>query len=415
MPTRALAFLVLAGCLDPKPLDSGDEGDDSGSGSGGPSAFDVNDGTVAVGEVVTLEGLVVTSPVTRDGEGFFVADPDGGAGSGLYVWGPSAMAALTTVPAMGDEVAITGQVQDFYGWIELTIGSPDDVDVTGTATVPAPVDLGTGEGVDWSQYESVLVTIADQDILEIDQYNTATLSGGVDLDDGFVYLDFGCGGHYDTVTGIVFYRYEEWSVNPRSEDDLAGYTGGGSSGPSTVADVQGGETCGDVELTGLVVTSPVVEKDGDSTFFAQDAGGGEWAGIAIFVPGNVVDLQVGDVIDVTGSVSEYYGFTEVFVDDVANLVVTGTGESPVATTLTAAPSDWEPYEGVLVSLEGVEVTGAVSDYGQWPTSYGIALDDLFGEVSAAEGDVFATATGLVYYSFEEWNLEPRTSADLVRD
>lgn len=415
MPTRTLALLVLAGCLGPKPLDSGD-GDDSGTGgAGGTSAYDVNDGTVAVGEVVSLEGLVVTSPPTRDGEGFFVADPDGGAGSGLYVWGPSAMAALTTVPAVGDEVKITGEVQDYYGWIELTIGSADDVEVTGTATVPAPVDLGTGEGVDWSQYESVLVTLADQDILEIDQYNTATLSCGVNLDDGFVYLDFGCGGHYDSVTGIVFYSYEEWSVNPRTEDDLGAFTGSGTSGASTVADVQAGETCGDVELSGLVVTSPVVEKDGDSTFFAQDAGGGEWAGIAIFVPGTVVDVQVGDVIDVNGSVSEYYGFTEVFVDDAASLVVTGSGETPVATTLTAAPSDWEPYEGVLVSLEGVTVTGDVTDYGQWPTDFGIQIDDLFGEVTAANGDVFATATGLVYYSFEEWNLEPRTADDLVRD
>lgn len=412
MPTRILPFLLLGACLAPKSSETGD-GDDSGStggGSDGVTAYDVNDGTIAIGEIVTLEGLVVTSPLTREGEGFFVADPAGGAGSGLYVWGPSAMEAVSVL--QGDEVTITGEIQDYYGWLELTIGNADDVQVTGEAAVPAPVDLGTGEGVDWSQYESVLVTLADQTITGVDQYNTATLSGGIDLDDGFVLMDHGCGGTYASVGGIVFYSYEEWSINPRTLDDLGAFTGGGTSAGS-VADVQQGTACGSVSLTGLVVTSPVDFDGEDSMFFVQDAGGGAYSGLAVFVPGAEVDVQVGDVVDVSGDVSEYYGFTELFVSDATTLVQTGGDAMPVSETLTAAPSDWEPYEGMLITLSDVEITGEMTDYGQLPTSYGILIDDLFVLTNAEEGDVFSSVTGVLNYSYEEWNLEPRTASDLV--
>ena len=78
-PALFLLFLAtLPACIESKPLDTTDT-DDTTGGADGPSVFDVNDGTVPLESIVTLEGLVVTSPLNRDGDGFFVADPAGGA------------------------------------------------------------------------------------------------------------------------------------------------------------------------------------------------------------------------------------------------------------------------------------------------------------------------------------------------
>ena len=408
MTRLSLFLLALTACdLAPKPS-GGDTSDTGGSGGdGSPSAYTVNDGTVLPGTVLTLEGLVVTSGLTRDGEGFFVADPAGGPRSGLYVWGGPALVGDPAF-AVGDEVTVTGEVQDFYGWIEFKINGFDVVTVTGSATVPAPEDLGDGAGVDWSQYESVAVSLTGQTVTGIDSYNTATLSSGVMLDDGFQFLDLQCGGAFDRVGGIVFYRYEAHSVNPRGESDLGTYTPG-SSATATVADVQAGATCGEVRLEGVVATS-VDFGDEESTFFVQDPATG--AGVAVFTKGALFDVEVGDVLDLTGGVQEFYDLTEVVVTDLTTLTKTGTA-TPVATELAAAPSDWEPYEGQLLTLRDVEVTSEAS-YGQVATNYaGLFVDDLFVRFTSAPGQVWSRVTGVLHYSYGEWKLEPRTLDDIV--
>ena len=76
-----------------------------------------------------------------------------------------------------------------------------------------------------------------------------------------------------------------------------------------------------------------------------------------------IAVNVGDVVNVTGSVTEYYDCTQVSVQNASDVEVTGT-QDPSATTLSDTPSDWENYEGVLVSLSNVEV-GDDADYGQF--------------------------------------------------
>lgn len=407
-----IALLLSACNLAPEPLKEDTASDTaSGGGGGGGSGgvlAQVNDGTIAPGTVLTLDGLVVSSGLTREGEGFFVADPAGGPRSGLYVFGGPGLGEMPM--AVGDEVSVTGEVQDFYGWTEFRITGWDGVTVTGTATVPAPVDLGDGADVDWEQYESVAVRLTNQSIVGIDSYNTATLSGGVLLDDGFQYLDLQCGGSFDRVDGIVFYSYEQHSVNPRSDTDLGTYTAG-SGGTVTVADVQAGETCGGFTLEGVVVTSPSYDKDGTSTFFVQDPATG--AGVAVFTKNGPYSATVGDILSLSGTASEFYDLTEVVVDDVSTIVASGVS-TPVPVDLSAAPADWEPYEGQLLTLTDVTATSDPA-YGQVSTNYaGLFIDDLFVRFDVANGDSFGSVTGVLYYSYSEWKLEPRSEADLVR-
>ncbi len=413
MPTpkpALLSLVLLAACLDPQPLDDKSDTDDTSSSGAGATVFEVNDGTVPQDSVVTLEGLVVTSPMTRDGEGFFVADPAGGPNSGLYVWRQLGMDGLAV--AEGDEVRITGTPSEFYGWMELVVGSVDAIEVTGEATVPAPVALGDGAGVAWEDYESVVVTLDSQTVTAIDGFQTGTLSGGIKLDDGFQYLDYDCRGAFASVSGIVFYSYETHSINPRRDSDLGAYTAP-SPVAGTIASVQAGDVCGPVLVEGVVATTPGVEDEGSTTFFVQDAGGGPTSGVAVYVPDEVVTVAVGDVFTLAGSAEEFYDFTQLRVTDAAtNLTNTGTGSIPFAESLSAAPEDWEPYEGMLVTLADLTVTSD-AEYGEVQTNYGVKMDDLYYAHEAANGTTFATATGVLYYSYSEWKLEPRGAADLV--
>lgn len=411
MPTKTPALLLLAllgGCLNPKPLD--DSATDDTNGSDGPSIFDVNDGTIAVDALATLEGVVVTSPLNRDGDGFFVADPAGGANSGLYVWRQMGFSELTIAP--GDELRITGTVTEYYGWTEFVIDSIDDVEVTGEATIPAPVDLGDGAGADWESYESVAVTLTAQTVESVDAYNTGTLSGGIKLDDGFQYLEFDCRGSFESISGIVFYQYEAWSLNPRSDDDMVGYVAP-EAAPTTVAAIQAGDWCGPAILEDVVATTPAIDDgDGNSVFFVQDAGGGAMSGLGAFVPDTLVTVNAGDVVTLTGSATEFYDFTQVYMADATGLEAGGSTGTPVAESLSSAPSDWEPYEGMLVTLAGVSVTSD-QEYGEVQTDWTIKIDDLFYDHSLANGDALSMVTGVVYYSYSEWKLEPRTADDIV--
>ncbi|MDP2315154.1 MAG: hypothetical protein Q8P41_19800 [Pseudomonadota bacterium] len=412
MPTPKPALLplfLLAACLNPKVLDDTAGTDDTGStGGDGVTVFDVNDGTAPEGSPVTLEGLVVTSPVNRDGDGFFVADPAGGPNSGLFVWRQLGMDGLEV--AQGDEVRITGTPDEYYDWMEFVIGTVEDVEVTGEATQPPPVDLGDGAGVDWEEYESVVVSLQSQTVASMGSYN-GTLSAGILLDDGFQYLDYECRGAFESITGVVFYSYEAHSLNPRTDTDLGAYTAPERVN-ATIADLRTGVACGPVNFEGVVVTAPGAEDEGSTTFFVQDAGGGAASGLAVYTPDAIVTPNVGDVYTLSGSVEQFFDFTQLRVTDTAvDMTLTGTG-TPVSESLSEPPTDWEPYEGMLLTLADVTVTSE-EEFGEVQTNYVIAIDDLYYAHDAANGDTFSTVTGVLYYSFSEWKLEPRDASDLV--
>jgi hypothetical protein len=94
-----------------------------------------------------------------------------------------------------------------------------------------------------------------------------------------------------------------------------------------------------------------------------------------------------------------------------SIVVTGSATVPAPLVLTSAPSDWAPYDGVLITLQGVEVTESDAGYGEAETDFGINIDDYFVDFATTTG-TFYDATGLLnqYYG---WKLAPRSQDDLV--
>lgn len=414
----------MTACLTPVQKDGeGETGEtgDGGGGGGGVSVFDVREGRVADGETVTVTGALVSSPLTRAdkesgrSDGFFIQDPAGGERSGLYVWSQGQFGSELQLQE-GDEVTISGKISEYFGWTELVVGDASSITITGSGTLPAVADLGDGAGVDWDAWESVPVTLQDQTVESVNEYNTGTLTAGIGLDDGFVYNDYECRGHYASVTGIVFYSYEAWSINNRSEADLGAYTDGEVI-DTTVQAIRAGEVCGPARVSGVVSSAASFGEDDDRTYiFAQDPAGGPNSGIMVFSSDGFTAYDEGTTFDVVGSVASYFGLIQLYVGENGSITATGTGTAEPS-LVTAEETDWLQWQSVLVRLENVTAVTGINEYGQVQTDAGVFIDNLLYDFSAEEGTTWSSVTGPLYYtSYEdvpEYLVEPRYSADLV--
>ena len=398
-----LVILVSLGsaCINPEKKDDDNDQTDQ------TTIFDIQQGLVEEDTVVSLNNVLVSTPMTLEGDGFFIQDPAGGEYSGIYVYLQGSFSDLFL--SVGDQISLSGTYTEYYELSELTVTSETAISITGYNDLPTtPVSDVT----DWEPYEGVVVQLADQEVQDCtNQYGEVGLSEGIQMDDAFFPFDASKGDTFETVSGAITYSYGEFKLWPRSEEDLSGKTDGPGC-TSTIAEIQSEGIEGGVELEGVVVTSGMT-YDGEG-FFIQDMGGGEYSGIYVYtayLDEGAIDPQVGDVIDISGSVTEYYDFTELILDNPDNMVVTGSAE-PVASLLTEAPADWEPYEGNLVTVADLNVTSNDNGYGDFDTNYDILLSNLFFTADATNGTIYEEATGLVAYSYGEFHLGPRDNADL---
>jgi predicted extracellular nuclease len=397
-----LTILLLTGCFSPKSLEEDTAASDSAS------IADVQQGLYTDGDIVELPGVVVTSGMNSSGEGFFAQDAGGGEYSGMYVYLYSYVEADIEP---GDVINLKGFVTEYFDFTELTVDDTDGVEVVGAADVTID-DLGAVS--DWEPWESALVGLTDQTVeSEVNAYGEADLSGGITMDNLFYDFSTETGATYTRVVGTIAYNWETFKINPRSDDDLEGYTPGEGPEAVTVADIQGGDTAegASVLLEDVIVTSPMNE-DGDG-FWVQDAGGGEYSGIYVYLYSGVkADVSVGDVVTLTGSYTEYYDLSELTVSSTANLTVTGSSTA-TTTELSEMPNDWEPYEGVLVSLLDVSATSDIDSYGEIALDMDIEMDNYFYDFSAENGDSWTSITGVISYGYKAWKIYPRSADDLL--
>ena len=169
----------------------------------------------------------------------------------------------------------------------------------------------------------------------------------------------------------------------------------------------------DVRVEGLVVTGLVYNG-----FGAQHAEGGQYSGIFVYTdtdPG----VSVGDLVNVDGTTTEYYGETEIVA---MAWEVTGTG-STTPQDLTAEDAADEAWEGVLVTVSGsvtnsaydCSVDGAdCKDEGLWEIagSAGVVVYDKYYTDSDWADHVGQTpVTGVMGYRWDRRRLMPRSGSD----
>jgi hypothetical protein len=169
-----------------------------------------------------------------------------------------------------------------------------------------------------------------------------------------------------------------------------------------------------------VVTSSSAHFGGP--FFMRD-GLGPWNGMYVYWPG--ANVTVGDSIVISGSISEYYGWTELGSVDYSLVLDTGIPVAPdvvANTTLMADSMASESYESCFIKLEDMEVVTYLDSYGEWDVddighSANVPVGDFavtYGEGYAYPGlESIVDIQGCMRYDYNEYKIEPRDSSDIV--
>jgi len=167
-----------------------------------------------------------------------------------------------------------------------------------------------------------------------------------------------------------------------------------------------------VTIMGVVTAGSGETPDGSASFYLQE-GTGQYSGINVYSTGFSVNR--GDSISVTGTYVEYYGKTE--IESVTNITVISTDVTlPTAEVLTLDQTDWEPWEGVLISIENITVADDDAGFGEWKVNVGVdtlVIDNAGNYTySPTNGDFISSITGPLNYSYSNYKLIPRDNIDI---
>ena len=159
-------------------------------------------------------------------------------------------------------------------------------------------------------------------------------------------------------------------------------------------------------------------------FFIQDPSRLEWAGIFVYVKSGYKPPPVGSKVELTADVKEYYGLTEL-----ANISSTTTLSSnnkiePVSIDPKVLSGgcnfDGEKYEGMLVSIDNLTVTGDKNDNNQFSVSDSLG-NEIIVDQYLYEGDwpdlkkgaVLKNIIGIAHYGFNEYKIMPLNKHDIM--
>ena len=160
-----------------------------------------------------------------------------------------------------------------------------------------------------------------------------------------------------------------------------------------------------------VITQGIVTGVYANGVFSMQDGTGPFSGIWVSASG----VQIGDEVEVAGTVSENFDLTLIVA--VSSLNIQSQGNPlPAPQSLFTADINQEQWEGVLLQVTA-DVTVDVNGFGEWALSDGSgdALVDDLGILFASVGvGVQYTVTGPNYYSFGDFKLEPRDANDVLR-
>ena len=219
--------------------------------------------------------------------------------------------------------------------------------------------------------------------------------------------------------GGASYANDDWHITASRTPGSTNVVAPPTYTPYTIVEIQTPVSASDdasQHLDEYVETSGVITAATSYSFYMQD-GTADYSGIYVYnSPGTAV---VGDNVTVTGTVSEYYGLTQ--ISSVADVTINSTGNDlPTAIVLTTGSLS-EGHEGMLVSISG-ECTAVSTNAGS--DRWAFKLDDGSGDAlvddqifSAAEdAAMLGTAydvVGPVNYYYNNFTVNPRDAADVV--
>lgn len=461
-----LYFVIVAGLIigcnvvnsgdddDSDDNDNNNNTDDDDSSTNDDTIYDIQNGSIAENTIVNLEDVVITTPPAQWHTGFFIQEPDGGEYSGIYVYAYEDVFEELDIQ-QGDLVDVSGEYveykyvpdgenpDDYKSLSEIVLSKAEDLVYVGQGVIPdtvvvAPADVANG-GSKTDNYEGVLIEVQDVDVTDDGLgYGEFEVTGGLIVDD--LFFEDGSspadlvsnGDNFDSIVGPLHYGFGSYKIEPRDLGDL-GLSGSDDdddddSTDTTIYDIQQGNVADGttVTLSGVIATTPLTS--GGQGFFVQESAGGEYSGIYVFVfhPGSkALSISPGDVVEFTGQYIEYApskskdsSLSEITVENGSDVNVTGSEAVPSPEVVS--PGDIatggslaENYEGVLVQVNDVTVTNPDLDFGEWEVTSGLVIDDLFYNYVPSMSETFSSIIGPLYYSFDNFKIEPRTAGDLI--
>jgi hypothetical protein len=174
-----------------------------------------------------------------------------------------------------------------------------------------------------------------------------------------------------------------------------------------------------VTIKGVYVTAV---RPANAGFWVETGTQEPFTGLAVFSNGSQPALTIGDIVDVTGVYTEYFGLVEITNPSVA-IIDTG---SPLpfapllvdpASIATGGPQA-EPYEAMLLQVDDVVITVQNADgmdFDEFVVTGGLRINDtnyLALDNMCPVGSVFASIVGTLDFSFANTKLEPRSAADI---
>ncbi|MEY5043282.1 MAG: Phospholipase precursor [Bacteroidota bacterium] len=148
-------------------------------------------------------------------------------------------------------------------------------------------------------------------------------------------------------------------------------------------------------------------------YFIQDAPG-PWNGVYVY--DNTQSPNIGDLVQITAEVSEYFDNTELV--NVVGFEVISTGNPvPTPTSLTTAQvASTESYEGCLVSVGNAVCVNPDAGFGEAEFNDGTGIcktnDYMYiPEAGWSQGTAY-WLTGVVNYHYNEYKIEPRNASDV---
>ena len=229
-------------------------------------------------------------------------------------------------------------------------------------------------------------------------------------------------GHGSNIGGMLQYAAVSVEMSGASPADDTIYdiqyttNAGDGTYPSPMTDQE-------VTVQGIVTGAGYA---GEKFFICDlpEYGTGAWHGIYVYNTDPEQAPEIGDLVEVTGTVSEYYGVTEIGFATV-NILSSGLavpGPTLVSTLDLVAPDFAEQYEGCFVAVSNVEVTEAQNEYGEWYIDDGTGecqvddgffyLDEIDPPIVITEGDTFGMIKGILDYSYDLYGLNPRIPSDI---
>lgn len=170
---------------------------------------------------------------------------------------------------------------------------------------------------------------------------------------------------------------------------------------------------GNVVTTKGVITGIVKNGPDRHAFFIQDSAAA-WNGIYVYER-NDSTLVIGDSVEVTGTVAEYNGLTELTF--VSNITVLNSGNTlPTPVVTTTGNANMEQWEGVVIQTLNAECVSNTNGFGMWEINDGsgslLADDDIyFYHLTAVVGSHY-DVTGIGHFSFGDYKILPRDANDI---